>query len=52
MEEGIYLEGTFDASGDIKWIGTAKSSYGNWYIHLDKSTVRFDASKQKEHSPF
>ena len=29
MEEGLYLRGLLDMTGNIKWNGTAKSSWGN-----------------------
>jgi hypothetical protein len=29
MEEGLYLEGLLDMTGNIKWNGMAKSSWGN-----------------------
>lgn len=29
MEEGIYLKGVLNMSGNIQWKGIAKSSYGN-----------------------
>ena len=39
MEEGIYLKGKVEMSGNIQWIGTAKSSYGDSSLMF---TIRTD----------
>lgn len=43
MEEGVYLKGTLDMTGNIKWYGMAKPSYGNscltFVIEMDYSSI-------------
>jgi hypothetical protein len=43
MEEGLHLEGLLDITGNVKWIGTAKSSWGGscltFKIETDNASI-------------
>jgi len=52
MEEGIYLKGLLNATGNIKWKGVAKSSWGGscltFEIESDYSSINSLLNQAKE----